>query len=341
MKETILVADDSIATQRLFEMALTKEGFEVIAVGSGADALDHVRQRRPDIALIDAIMPDLDGYQVCETLKHTKEFGNLPIVLLAGTFEDFDEEKSQQVGADAILNKPCKPNILVSKVKQLLQDKKIKEASLISQKPSKGEVVISESGEEIIIKEVKSESWEPTLGGEFAEEDLEVLEEEFQMGEEEVGTEEEILEPSSKEEASLIPDIEEEIFEEEPQIQESAEEEFPEEIFQEEEPVFQEEEPILKEEMAIPAPEAKAFSVEAKAARKEELTSQEPFPGSSPEKVDLLVDQIAGKLAGRLLPLLTQELANYVIKLPVMEHLIRSMSQRLVEEILPELERKK
>ncbi|HWP49805.1 MAG TPA: response regulator [Candidatus Limnocylindrales bacterium] len=379
MNETVLVADDSIATQRLCEMALTKEGFKVVTVGSGADALDHVRQKKPDIALIDAIMPGLDGYQVCKTLKQTKEFGNLPIVLLAGTFEDFDEKKGKQSGADAILNKPCKPQILVSKVKELLLARKSKSApEVIASKPqgtktkaptdiskqsSKEKGLASRDEEELTIKEVRREIYEPKFEEEFAEEDLEVLEEEFRLEEAEAeqaqpvgkATSEVIQEPAAVEEdlefdepgteQALEEEILEEVLPEEGIAEEEAEEELVEEEavvseeFQEEEPQieeFLEEEPV--EEVV---PEGKGLQEKSIV---EEVTTPEPQKPSmalSAERMDAIADQIAEKVAGKLLPLLSQELANYLIRLPIFEHVIRNLSQKLVEEILPELERKK
>ncbi len=72
----ILVADDSIASQRCLKMVLTREGYEVITIGSGTRVLDAVRDKRPDIALIDAIMPEVDGYR-CKMLK-MREFRHLP-----------------------------------------------------------------------------------------------------------------------------------------------------------------------------------------------------------------------------------------------------------------------
>jgi DNA-binding response OmpR family regulator len=375
MNETVLVADDSIATQRLCEMALTKEGFKVVTVGSGADALDHVRQKKPDIALIDAIMPGLDGYQVCKTLKQTKEFGNLPIVLLAGTFEDFDEKKGKQSGADAILNKPCKPQILVSKVKELLlarksqsapevpQVTKTKAPRDISKRSSKEKGLASRDEEELTIKEVRREIYEPKFEEEFAEEDLEVLEEEFKLEEAEaeqaqpVGktASEVIQEPAAVEEDLEFDEpgteqaLEEEILEEVLPEEEIAEEEAEEELIEEEAVAseeFQEEEPQI-EEFLEEEPVEEVVSG-GKGLQEESVVKEMTIPGPqkpsmalSAERMDAIADQIAEKVAGKLLPLLSQELANYLIRLPIFEHVIRNLSQKLVEEILPELERKK
>ena len=117
----VLIADDQIASRRLFEMVLAREGYDVMTVDSGAAALEKVRQKRPDIALIDAMMPEMDGYQVCETLKKNPHFKNLPMILLAGTYEGFDQERGVKiVGAQSILNKPPKPADILAKVKEML-----------------------------------------------------------------------------------------------------------------------------------------------------------------------------------------------------------------------------
>ena len=97
MAQTVLVADDSIASQRLFEMVLTREGYDVITVGSGAEVLKCVKEKHPDLALVDAIMPEVDGYWICQTLRKDPTFKNLPIIMLAGTYEDFDREKGAQI----------------------------------------------------------------------------------------------------------------------------------------------------------------------------------------------------------------------------------------------------
>lgn len=121
MAQTVLVADDSVASQRLFEMVLTREGFDVITVGAGPDVLKRVKERQPDLALIDAVMPEVDGYQICQALKKDPEFKNLPVIMLAGTYEGVDRQRGESiVGANAILDKPATSQIIVAKVKEFL-----------------------------------------------------------------------------------------------------------------------------------------------------------------------------------------------------------------------------
>lgn len=122
MTQTVLVADDSLASQRLFEMVLTREGFEVVTVGSGPDVVNRVKEKHPDLALIDAVMPGVDGLQICQALKTDPELKNLPIIMLAGTYEDVDRQRGASiVGDQAILEKPATSQVILAKVNELLQ----------------------------------------------------------------------------------------------------------------------------------------------------------------------------------------------------------------------------
>lgn len=121
-KITILVADDGIASQRFFEIVLKKEGYHVIIVGSGAEALKQIREKQPDLAMIDAVMPEIDGYQICQALKQDPKFKNLPVMMLTGMYEDVDRVKAARiVGEHAIFDKPAKSQVIISRVKEFLK----------------------------------------------------------------------------------------------------------------------------------------------------------------------------------------------------------------------------
>src|SRR5256885_3488957 len=93
----------------------------VTAVGSGAEALKHLAEDVPDIVLADAHMPDMDGYQVCEQMRRDERLRHIPVLLLVGTFEPFDEAEARRVGANDVLTKPFQSiRDLMSKVGQLL-----------------------------------------------------------------------------------------------------------------------------------------------------------------------------------------------------------------------------
>ncbi|MGI8918397.1 MAG: response regulator [Pyrinomonadaceae bacterium] len=102
----LLLADDSPTIQKVVELTFADEGVEVISFGSGAEALEKLGEIRPDVVLADAYMPLPSGYEICEYIKQNAELKHIPVMLLVGSFEPFDEAEARRVGADDILTKP-------------------------------------------------------------------------------------------------------------------------------------------------------------------------------------------------------------------------------------------
>jgi len=118
---TILVADDNSNIQKMVTLAFKGEGIDVVAVGNGEAAVKKSIEINPDLVLADIFMPVRSGYEVCEFLKQDPRFSHIPVVLLAGAFDPFDEREAQRVGADGVLKKPfVPPDPLVALVKGLL-----------------------------------------------------------------------------------------------------------------------------------------------------------------------------------------------------------------------------
>ncbi len=118
---TILVADDNSNIQKMVALAFKDEGIDVVTVGNGEAAIRKAVEVSPDIVLADIFMPVRSGYEVCEYLKQTTRFAHIPVILLAGAFDPFDEREAQRVGADGVLKKPFVPTEpLVNLVKSLL-----------------------------------------------------------------------------------------------------------------------------------------------------------------------------------------------------------------------------
>ncbi len=118
---TILVADDNSNIQKMVTLAFKGEGIDVVAVGNGEAAVKKAIEIVPDLVLADIFMPVRSGYEVCEFLKQDSRFSHIPVVLLAGAFDPFDEREAQRVGADGVLKKPfVPPDPLVTLVKGLL-----------------------------------------------------------------------------------------------------------------------------------------------------------------------------------------------------------------------------
>jgi CheY-like chemotaxis protein len=120
MAKKILLADDSITIQKVIELTFSDEDFDVITVGNGRLALERLPEVRPDVVLCDIIMPEKDGYEVCEQIKSNPSLSHIPVLLLTGAFEPFDQERASRAGYDGSLAKPFEPETLVAKVKDLL-----------------------------------------------------------------------------------------------------------------------------------------------------------------------------------------------------------------------------
>ncbi|HEX8179918.1 MAG TPA: response regulator [Pyrinomonadaceae bacterium] len=117
----LLLADDSLTIQKVISLILGDEGVEVVVVGSGTDALKQLAADVPDIVLADVHMPGANGYQVCAYVKRDARLRHVPVLLLVGKFEPFDEAEARRVGADDVVTKPFQSiRDLVSKVGNLL-----------------------------------------------------------------------------------------------------------------------------------------------------------------------------------------------------------------------------
>jgi CheY-like chemotaxis protein len=102
----LLLADDSATIQKVIDLTFADEGVRVVAVGNGQDAIDQLLELEPDIVLADVFMPSPNGYEVCEYVKTHEKLKHIPVMLLVGSFEPFDEAEARRVGADDILTKP-------------------------------------------------------------------------------------------------------------------------------------------------------------------------------------------------------------------------------------------
>jgi CheY-like chemotaxis protein len=120
-KRKLLLADDSIAIQKVIDLTFTDEGMEVTTVGDGQDALEKLNQFTPDVVLADVFMPGVDGYELCKFIKENERFRGVPVMLLVGSFEPFDEAEAKRAGADDVVTKPFQSiRDLVSRVGSLV-----------------------------------------------------------------------------------------------------------------------------------------------------------------------------------------------------------------------------
>jgi len=120
MGSRILLADDSITIQKVVNLTFADEGIEVVAVSNGEMAERRLNEVSPDLVLADIFMPGKNGYELCEAIKTNSKFRNVPVVLLVGAFEPFDQAEARRVHADAHLTKPFESRILVETVRRLI-----------------------------------------------------------------------------------------------------------------------------------------------------------------------------------------------------------------------------
>jgi len=116
----LLLADDSVTIQRVIELTFADEDVEVLAVGDGQQAIERVQSDRPDIVLADVGMPERDGYEVAAFIKGNPQLAHIPVLLLTGAFEPVDEVRARAVGCDGVLVKPFEPQMVISRVRDLL-----------------------------------------------------------------------------------------------------------------------------------------------------------------------------------------------------------------------------
>ena len=120
MPYKLLLADDSVTIQRVIELTFAEEDVTVTAVSDGQQAIDLIQAAPPDIVLADVGMPKRDGYEVAAFIKNDPAFAHIPVLLLTGAFEPIDEDRAQSVRCDGVLAKPFEPQLLISRVKELL-----------------------------------------------------------------------------------------------------------------------------------------------------------------------------------------------------------------------------
>jgi CheY-like chemotaxis protein len=128
IKSRILVVDDERDIVNLIGYHLSKSGKEIISAYNGAEALEKIKESRPDLVILDVMMPELDGYEVCKTLRHHGDPAtrDIPVVMLTARVEIEDKIKGLSIGADDYIAKPFDLKELVLRTENLLSRRKAK-----------------------------------------------------------------------------------------------------------------------------------------------------------------------------------------------------------------------
>jgi CheY-like chemotaxis protein len=120
VRYTLLLADDSVTIQRVIELTFADEDVTVVAVSDGDQAIERLEASPPDIVLADIGMPGKNGYEVAQYIRQSPRLSHIPVVLLTGAFEPVDQARANEAGCDGVLAKPFEPQLVISRVKELL-----------------------------------------------------------------------------------------------------------------------------------------------------------------------------------------------------------------------------
>ena len=118
---TVVFIDDSATMREVIKIAFRRENIDVVAYPDAATALTNIEQSAPDVVITDVIMPDKDGYEVCQTIKQHPKLNGTPVILMSGVVNRAVAEKAFSVKADELIRKPFQPQDLITRVKHLLK----------------------------------------------------------------------------------------------------------------------------------------------------------------------------------------------------------------------------
>ena len=117
----ILIVDDEEDLVMMLKMRLEAAGYQTVAAHDGQAALEATRKEKPDLIILDLMLPKIDGYKVCRLLKFDEKYKNIPIIMFSARAQDADKELGEEVGANAYITKPFEPQVLLAKIHELLK----------------------------------------------------------------------------------------------------------------------------------------------------------------------------------------------------------------------------
>lgn len=119
-KKRILVVEDEESLLKLETILLTVKGFEVVGAFSGSMAIGKIDSEHFDLVLLDVMLPDIDGFEVCRYIRNNPRLGDVPVVMLTAKKSQEDRDRGLLCGANSYLNKPFKSSIIIDEITRLL-----------------------------------------------------------------------------------------------------------------------------------------------------------------------------------------------------------------------------
>lgn len=119
-KKKILVVEDEESLLKLESILLTSKGYEVIGVPNGKAALDAIDKQKPDLVLLDIMLPEIDGFEVCRRIKSNQQTRDIPVIMLTAKKSREDMTRGENVGADWYITKPFKSAMVIETIQRFL-----------------------------------------------------------------------------------------------------------------------------------------------------------------------------------------------------------------------------
>jgi len=112
----VLIVEDDASTAELIKFTLEGKGYDILLAGDGGEAVKKVRTDMPDLIILDIMLPTMDGFQVCQILKHNQAYQKIPIIILSAKIKKEDVDKGFETGADDYITKPFDPKHLMERI---------------------------------------------------------------------------------------------------------------------------------------------------------------------------------------------------------------------------------
>jgi len=119
-KKKILIVEDEESLLKLESILLTSKGYDVEGVADGLAALEAIKQSQPDLVLLDIMLPEIDGFEVCRRIKEDPETRNIPVIMLTAKKSREDMARGEQVGADWYITKPFKSAMVIETIQRFI-----------------------------------------------------------------------------------------------------------------------------------------------------------------------------------------------------------------------------
>ena len=121
-EKRILVVDDEAELVKAVQVRLKHEGHEVLTARDGQEGLEKARKEKPDLIILDLMLPKMDGYKVCGLLKADTRYSKIPIIMFTARAQESDVKMGKEVGANAYITKPFEHQVLLDKIAELLKE---------------------------------------------------------------------------------------------------------------------------------------------------------------------------------------------------------------------------